>query len=328
MRRRDIIRFGVAAAATFVGVPRAHAQQRVPLIGVLNPLSPAAVSRHIEALRAGLRAAGYVEGQNIRLEWRFAEGSLARMRPLADELVALNPDVIIVGSSAAILPVSQATRTIPIVMSATTRDPVTLGLAQNLARPGGNVTGFWLEGEEALTGKRLELLRDAFGISRIAVILNPDDPADANGLKLVPAASKLLGLQTRVIEVRRTGEFEGAFATAVREGYQGLSVSHSPLFNNSRNQVVVIASRIGLPAIYGFREFALAGGLISYAADLPNVYRQAATVADKILKGVNPSEIPIERPAKFELVVNLKTAKAAGFKISESFLLRADELIE
>jgi putative ABC transport system substrate-binding protein len=325
MRRRQFLGLIGGAAAWPLST---RAQQGQPLIGVLNPLSRAAVPRHIEALRSGLRAAGYVEGQNIRLEWRFAEGSLARMRPLADELVALDPNLIIVGSAAAILTVSQATRTVPIVMSATTRDPVSLGVAQSLARPGGNVTGFWLEGEEALTGKRLELLKDAVGISRVAVILNPDDPADANGFKLVPTASKLLGLDTRVIEVRNPSEFEGAFATAVREGYQGLSVSHSPLFNNSRNQIVAIAGRIGLPAIYGFREFALAGGLISYAADLPDVYRQAAAVADKILKGANPSEIPIERPTKFELVVNLKTAKAAGFKISESFLIRADEVIE
>jgi putative ABC transport system substrate-binding protein len=326
MRRRDFIK--VIVGSMGAQPLAAGAQQGMPLIGVLNPLSPAVVARHIEALRSGLSAAGYVESQNIRLEWRFAEGSLARMRPLADELVALNPNVIVVGSSAAILTMRQATQTIPIVMSATTRDPVELGLAQSLARPGGNVTGFWLEGEEALTGKRLELLRDAFGISRIAVILNPDDPADANGFKLVPTASKLLGLQTRVIEVRRTDEFEGAFATAVRDGYQGLSISHSPLFNNSRNRMVAIARQFGLPAIYGFREFALAGGLISYAADLPDVYRRAAAVADKILKGVHPSEIPIERPTKFELVVNLRTAKAAGLKISESFLVRADEVIE
>jgi putative ABC transport system substrate-binding protein len=151
-----------------------------------------------------------LRARNILLEWRFAEGSLARIPLLAKELVALNPNVIVVGSLAPILAVSQTTRTIPIVMSATTRDPVSFGLAQSLARPGGNVTGFWLEGEQALTGKRLELLKDAFGISRIAVILNPDDPTDANGLKLVPTASKLLRLQTRIIQVRGAGEFENA----------------------------------------------------------------------------------------------------------------------
>jgi putative ABC transport system substrate-binding protein len=330
-RRQFIALVGGAAAALVCRPEPIRAQQTMdrPLIGVLNPLSRTAVRRNIEALRLGLRDAGYIEGENVVLEWRFAEGVLERMQPLANEIVALNPDLIIAGSPSAIIAVHQATRTIPIVMSATNRDPIALGLAASLSRPGGNVTGFWLEGEEALTGKRLALLKDAVrGVSRIAVILNPDDPADAAALQILPEAARALGITSRIIAVRRVAEFEAAFATAVREGFHGLSVSHSPLFNSHRDKAVALATGTRLPAIYGFREFVLAGGMMSYAANLPEIYRQAAGVVDKILKGAKPADIPIERPTRFDLVVNLKSAKAMGLTISDAFLLLADEVIE
>jgi putative ABC transport system substrate-binding protein len=299
------------------------------MIGILNPLSRAAVRRNIEAFRLGMRDAGYVDGQNVTIEWRFAEGRLDNMQPLADELVALRPDVIVAGSASTILALQRATRAIPIVMSATTRDPVELGLAAGLSRPDGNVTGFWLEGEEALTGKRLALLKDAFpGVSRIAILLNPADPADVTIPPILPTAASALGLETHVLEVRSAGDLDAAFVQAVRLGVHGLSIAHSPLFNTHREKVVALATRTRMPAIYGFREFALAGGLISYAANLPEIYRQAAGVVDKILKGAKPAEMPIERPTRFDLVVNLGAAKAMGLKVSDSFLLLADEVIE
>ncbi len=199
----------------------------------------------------------------------------------------------------------------------------------SLARPGGNVTGFWAEGDEALIGKQLDLLKHAVpGIARVGVMVNPDDTADAQSLKALPAAARALGLTVRILDVRAAAEFEPALAAAVREGLQGLHVSQSPLFYANRTQVTAIAARAGLPAIYGFREFAMAGGLISYAASLPDIWRRIAGVVDKILKGANPGDLPIERPTQFELVVNLKTAKSMGLTIPEPFLLLADEVIE
>jgi len=222
----------------------------------------------------------------------------------------------------------KATRTIPVVMTQN-QDPVALGLAVSLARPGGNVTGFWIEGDEALIGKRLELLKHAVpGIARVGAIVNPDDVSEAGGLKALPAAARALGLAVQILEVRAVAEFEAAFAAAVREGLQGLYIGQGPLFNNNRAGIAATAARVGLPAVYSFREFAEAGGLICYSASLTDIYRRFAGVVDKILKGASPGDLPIERPTKFELVVNLKTAKAMGLTIPEPFLLLADEVIE
>jgi putative tryptophan/tyrosine transport system substrate-binding protein len=274
-----------------------------------------------------MRDLGYMEGRNVAFALRFAEGDVTRLPALAHELVSLNPAVIVVGSPAAVREVHNATRTIPIVMN-TSYDPMALGVAVSMARPGGNVTGFW-SGDEALIGKRLELLRHASpGISRVGVMVNPDDAGDAMPLAALPAAARALGLTVRVLEVRTAAEFEPAFAAAAREGLEGLHVSQVPLFNSRRAEVTALAARARLPAIYSFREFAVAGGLISYAASLPDIYRRFASQVDKILKGAIPGDLPIERATRFELVVNLKTAKAMGLTIPEPFLLLADELIE
>jgi putative ABC transport system substrate-binding protein len=244
------------------------------------------------------------------------------------ELVALKPAVVIAASTPAALAARNATRTIPILTSSV-QDPMALGLAVSMARPGGNVTGFWVEGDESLIGKRLELLKDAMpGISRLGVIVDPGDASDIITVKALPAAARTLGLELRVIEVRSAAEFEAVFAAAAREGLQGLYISQTPFFFEHRTVVAAMAARARLPAVDGYREFAVAGGLISYAASLPDFYRRFAALVDKILKGANPADLPIERPTKFELVVNLKTAKALGLTIPESFLLRADELIE
>jgi ABC-type uncharacterized transport system substrate-binding protein len=322
VKRREFISLLGGAAAAWPLAARAQQSTGQPLVGLLSPLSAAAWVHILGAFRRGMRDLGYVEGANVAFSFRFADGQVAKLPALANELVALKPAVIAVGSPAAVLETHKATRTIPIVM-ATSQDPTAVGLAASLARPGGNVTGFWTEGDEALIGKQLDLLKHAVpGIARVGVMVNPDDAGDAKSLKALPAAARALGLAVRVLDVRAAAEFESALAAAVREGLQG------SLFYANRTQVTAIAARAGLPAVYGFREFAMAGGLISYAASLPDIWRRIAGLVDKILKGANPGDLPIERPTQFELVVNLKTAKSMGLIIPEPFLLLADEVIE
>jgi putative ABC transport system substrate-binding protein len=285
-------------------------------------------ARNVAAFRAGLRELGYVEGRNIAIELRFAEGAISRLPQLAAELVALKPDVILVGASSGILAAHRATQSVPLVMI-TLEDPVALGLVKSIARPATNVTGTWLAGGEALVGKRLGLLRDVVrGMSRVAAMVNPGDATDAPNLRLLPAAARALGLDLHVVEVREASEIDAAFARAARDGMQASFVSSSPLFFANRSQIVAIAARMRLPAMYGWREFADAGGLMSYGPNLPDVYRRSATLIDKILKGASPADLPVETPTRFELVVNLKTANALGLTISDAFLLLADEVIE
>jgi len=328
LRRRDFNTLLGGAAAAWPLAARAQQATGQPLVGLLSPLSAAAWVHILGAFRRGMRDLGYLEGANVAFTVRFADGQVAKLPALANELVALKPAVIAVGSQAAVLEIHKATRTIPIVM-ATSQDPTAVGLAASLARPGGNVTGFWTEGDEALIGKQLDLLKHAVpGIARVGVMVNPDDTTDARSLKALPVAARALGLTVRVLDVRAAVEFEPALAAAVREGVQGLHVSLSPLFYANRTQVTAIAARAGLPAVYGFREFAMAGGLISYAASPPDIWRRIAGLVDKILRGANPGDLPIERATRFELVVNLKTAKSMGLTIPEPFLLLADEVIE
>ena len=326
MRRRQFIAL-VGGAATWPLAARAQQPPGQPLVGLLSPVS--ATAAHVGVFRRGMRDLGYVEGANVAFAFRFADGQVAKLSTLANELVALRPAVIVAGSLAAVLETHKATRTIPILMIMARADPTVVGLAASMARPGGNVTGFWLEGDEVLVGKRLDLLKLAVpGISRVGVMVNLDDAGDANSIKALPAATRALGLAVRVLDVRSAAEVEPSFAAAVREGLQGLHVSQSPLFLANHAQVTAMAARAGLPAVYGLREFAVAGGLISYAASLPDSYRRLAGLVDKILKGASPGDLPIERPTTFELVVNLKTAKAMGLIIPEPFLLLADEVIE
>jgi putative ABC transport system substrate-binding protein len=330
MGRREFITL-LGGAAVLIACPlplRAQQPQGRPLIGVLSPISAALAARNMEALRQGLRELGYVEGRNIAFEFRYAEGELARLPALAAELVALQPAVIIAGSAPAALAAREATRAIPIVI-ASVQDPMALGLAASMARPGGNVTGLWSEGDDSLIGKRLELFKDAVpGASRLAVFVDRADASDVSTVKAVPAAARALRLDLRVIEVRSASDFEAAFAAAAREGAQGLYVSQNPFFFARRAEIAAMALRARLPAVDGYREFAVAGGLMSYAASLPDFYRRFGAFVDKILKGANAGDLPIDRATKFELVVNLKTAKALGLTIPESFLLRADEVIE
>ena len=328
MKRRTFITLLGGAAAWPLA---AHAQQLSPdrpIVGVLAPQSQAASARNIEAFRKGLRDLGYVEGRNITLEIRYGDGLPERLPQLAAELVALKPAVIRAGSTAGLVAVHNATQTIPLV-GATLEDPIALGLVKSIRRPGTNVTGTWIAGDDALVGKRLGLLKDVVpGVSRVAAMVNPGDSSDAPLLRLLPATARALGLELLVIEAREASELPVAFDNVTRDGVQALFISSGPLFSSHRKEIVATAARVRLPAIYGWREFPEAGGLVSYGPSLPDLYRQSATMIDKILKGTSPADLPVEVPTRFELVVNLKTAKALGLKVSESFLLLADEVIE
>ena len=322
MRRRFIAVVGGAAAWPLA--VRAQQSATRPLIGVLSPISPAAAKRNIEGLREGLRALGYAEGHNVSLELRFAEGVVARLPELASDLVTLKPDVILTGSVSSILAARNATTTIPLIFLVI-EDPVALGLVSSITKPGGHITGVWLFGDDSLIAKRVEFLKHVVpGLARIGLIINPDDQTDAIYL----ATAHALGVDLAVFKARTVAEIEMVFAAARREGMQALFVSQSPLFSSNRTQVTALAASVQLPAIHGFREYAKAGGLMSYGANLPDVYRQSARLIDKIVKGTSPADLPVEVPTRFELIVNLKASKAIGLKIPDAFLSVADEVIE
>jgi putative ABC transport system substrate-binding protein len=328
MRRREFITLLGGAAASRPLTARAQ-QPATPLVGVMSPLSVATAARNLAALRNRLRELGYTEGRNINIEYRFGDGLAERFPVLVADLVALRPAVIVVGSTAGVLAARKVTRTTPLIWFGSVDDPVALGLVESFARPGGNVTGFLLSNDASMVGKRLELLRDAVrGFSRVGAILNPEYAAADGTLKALPPAARGLGLEARAYEVRSGAELEAAFAAAARDGMQALYVPEAPLFLTRRSEIAAVAASVRLPAIYTFREFVQAGGLMSYGADLPALYQRVAGYVDKILKGVEPGELPLQSAEKFELAVNLKTAKALNLTISEAFLLRADEVID
>jgi putative tryptophan/tyrosine transport system substrate-binding protein len=307
----------------------AEAQQagKVPRIGVLWGYSPSDVSRFGEAFRQGLASLGYVEGRNIVLQERWSEGKIDRLPSLAAELVRLDVDVIVAASTPAARAAQQATKTIPIVLTLVT-DPVEDGFAASLARPGGNVTGLSMMHPE-LTGKRLALLKEVVPkASRVAVLWSPSTPLYARLLRETEVAARASGVRLQVVEVRDSAEFDNVFATMTRDRAQALLWLPDPMFRNHLRRILDLAAKSRLPALFWSREPVEAGGLMSYGANIPDMYRQAAIFVDRILKGANPAEIPIEQPSKFELVINLKTAKALGLTIPQSLLVRADQLIE
>ena len=332
MRRREFISLlgGAAAAPSLLWPLAARAQQSSgrPSVGLLSPLSETTATRNIEGFRAGLRELGYVEGRNITLALRFADGMSDRMPALAAELVALKPDVMIAAPESSLAAVRGVTRTIPVI-TIWLQDPVASGAVASIARPGSHVTGTWIAGDDALVGKRLELLKEAApAISRVGVLVSRAELQYSVIIPLSSAPARALGLTVTIIEVGDEAGIEAAFATAARERVEALFVSQSPFFNTHRVEIAARAVRARLPAIYGFREFSDAGGLLSYGPSLPAVYRRFATLVDKILKGASPADLPVEVPTRFALVVNLKAAKAIDLAIPESFLLRADEVIE
>jgi ABC-type uncharacterized transport system substrate-binding protein len=328
MKRREFITLLGGAAAAWPLVARAQQSSGGPLIGILSPLSASTATRNIEGFRKGLRELGYVEGRNVTLALRFAEGMPERMPALAAELVDLKPDVMVAAPETSLRAVRNVTRTIPII-TIWLQDPVASGAVESIARPGGHVTGTWIAGDDALVGKRLELIKEAVPtIARIGVFVNPSEVQDSVIMQLLSAPASALGLTVSIITVRDAAGIGAAFAAAARDNVQALFVSQSPFFNTHRVEIAAQAARARLPAIYGFREFTDAGGLMSYGPSLPDVYRRFAALVDKILKGASPADLPVEVPTRFALIINLKAAKAIDLTIPESFLLRADELLE
>jgi ABC-type uncharacterized transport system substrate-binding protein len=297
---------------------------KIPLIGILRPV--AADDPHTEAFRQGLRELGYVEGHNVRLEYRFAEGRLERLPRLAADLVGLFVDVLVT-DGAGVLAAKQATETIPIVF-AVFADPLAEGLVGSLARPEGNVTGFSLLVHD-LAAKRVELLTTAVPrLSRIAVLWNRNRPGHAIHIHEIQAACGRVGVQLVVLDVGSPQEFDRAFATMVDQGVGAALVLDSALFFQERTRLAALATKSQIPVIYGQREFVEAGGLLSYGPSFSALFQRAATYVDKILNGTKPSDLPVEQPSKFELVINLKTAQALGLTMPPSLLLLADEVLK
>jgi putative ABC transport system substrate-binding protein len=328
MDRRGFV-LVVAVTLLLLAAPLAAEAQpagKAPRVGFLF-YGSAGPSPEVEAFRQGLRELGYIEGQNISIEYRFARGRVERLPELAAELVRLRPDVIVTPGTPGSMAAKQATSTIPVVFAGVA-DAVGAGLVANFARPGGNVTGLTSISAQ-LGGKRLELLKAvAPKASRVAVLYNPGDRSNVLVLKELQEAAPALGLILQPLEVRGPGEFKGAFVAMSRERAHALVGAAGVLTTEHRKAVVDLAARSRIPAMWGERQFVEAGGLMSYAVNFYDQIRLAATYVDKILKGAKPAELPVEQPTTYELAINLKTAKALGLTIPSSVLLRADRVIE
>jgi putative ABC transport system substrate-binding protein len=304
-----------------------RAGQKVPRIGYLDGASLAA-NPNIEAFRQGLRQFGYVEGQNIVIEWRSSEGREDRLPGLAAELVRLNVDVIVTGGSGATRPAKEVTTTIPIVM-AQDSDPVESGFVMSLARPGGNITGLATL-HPAVSAKRLEILKEMVPrLSRVALFGTSTWSGNAHGLRETELAAGALGIKLQYLDVVHPKDFETAFQGAAKgHAEAGVMLVWGPLLNARRKEVAELAVKRRLPMIYRAREHVQAGGLLAYGPNIPDLFQRAAIYVDKILKGAKPADLPVEQPTKFELVINMKTAKALGLMIPPSLLLRAHQVID
>ena len=304
----------------------AQERPKVPRVGYVFSFTQLEGSHLWESCRQGLRELGYVEGQNIILEPRWAEGRYERLPGPVRELVRLKVDVMVVAATPGNLAAKAATDTIPIVFVAV-GDPVRVGLVASLARPGGNFTGLSLLTPET-SGKRLQLLADSLRrVSRAAVLLNPSNLGNSTMLEETQVAARRLGIQLQLLEVRNPDELEPAFEAAMRGRAGALIAFDDPVIHSYRARIVALAAKRRLPAMYGTREFADEGGLMSYGPHRPDLYRRSGTFVDKILKGAKPADLPVEQPTKFELVINLTTARALGLTIPQSLLGRADEVI-
>ncbi|HKD42925.1 MAG TPA: ABC transporter substrate-binding protein [Myxococcaceae bacterium] len=323
--------FVVMVGGSILTVPlAADGQQATKLakIGLLSVTTPAVLAPEIEAFRQALRELGYVEGTTFVLEVRYGEGRAERLSALARELVGLKVSVIVATSDVVIAALTRETQTIPIVMTIST-DPVGTGFVRSLARPGTNVTGLSNISPE-LSAKRLELLREAVpGLSRVAVLWNPDIRGAVFDYKETVGAAHVMGLELQSVEVSRAEDLDRAFSAITRQRAQALVLpGANPVAFMNRGKIATFAQRSRLPSMYPTREYVPAGGLMSYGPSLPDLYRHAAAYVDKILKGAKPADLPVEQPTKFELVINLKTAKALGLAIPQSILIRADQVIE
>jgi len=328
--RRQFLQCSLALAGISLlsGCEKSPSPATVPRIGFLAVGSRDGRAFLIEGLLQGLREHGYVEGQNIVIEYRFSEDRNDRLPALAAELVNLKVELIVASGTPASFAAKEATSTIPIVMGGISANPVETGLVASLARPGGNVTGMSMMSSQ-LSGKRLELLKAIVpGLERVAVFWNPPNPAYGPILRELEAAAPTLGLKLQRLEVRVPGDFEGAFEAATKQRAGALIAPGDPLTANRPKVVADLALKYRLPTMMGLKEFVEAGGLISLGPDLVDSYRRAATHVDKILKGANPADLPMEQPTKFDLVVNLKTARALDLTIPQSILVQATQVIQ
>jgi putative ABC transport system substrate-binding protein len=327
--RKEFICLALSAMLLALGLPvQAQQPKKIAKIGYLVPSNAAAHAPNLEAFRQGLRDLGYVEGKTFVLERRYAEGRFERLPELARELVGLKVDVIVANSDVTIAALKRETRTIPIVMSNST-DPVATGLVASLARPGGNVTGLSNISPE-LSGKRLELLREVVpGLSRVAIIWNPDLRGAMFDYNATEGAARSLRLQLQSVEVLRAEDLDRAFSEITKERAQALILTGSnPVAFGNRGKIASFAQSNRLPSIYSTSPFVDAGGLMSYGPSNLDMFRRAATYVDKILKGAKPADLPVEQPTKFELVINLKTATQIGVTIPPNVLARADRVIK
>jgi putative ABC transport system substrate-binding protein len=327
MRRRDFTALLVAGATMWP--LRIYAQQprKIPRIGVLLLGTPTTFSLRTKAFLEKLRELGHVEGKTIEIEWKWGDDQVDKLSGLASDLVGSKVEVILTAGTSAAKAVKAETRTIPIVM-AIVGDPVGAGLVDNLARPGGNVTGFSIISPELGT-KRLELLKEIVpNLSSVAVLLNVKNPLSKIEMEEMQTAAQAMGLRLHPIEISAEDELEDAFAAMSRAAVQALIVLTDPILFSQRKRTVDLSNKYRLPAVYFFQEFVEEGGLVSYGPSDADLFRRAAVYVDKILKGTKPSELPVEQPTKFDLYVNLRTAKMLGVTIPESLLTRADEVIE
>ena len=326
MRRRDFIVFLAGATATWPLAARAQ-QKAMPVIGYLSA-GPPGPNIFVAAFFQGLSEAGYVEGQNVTIEYRWAEGHYDRLPALAADLVGRKVDLIMANSPPSALAAKSATSTIPIVFRSGA-DPVGDGLVASLARPGGNLTGVSQLGDEGLTAKRLELLSELVpqaGV--IGLLVNPNNASAERVIRDVQEAARTKGLQLHVLKASSESEIDTAFASLVQLHAGALVVGADPFLSSRREQIVALASRTAVPSIYAWREFAASGGLISYGASLTSAFRLLGVYAGKVLRGAKPADLPVQQPTAFELVINLTTAKALGLTVPQSILARADEVIE
>jgi len=326
----DRRRFLLTSLAGVLAAPLAAAwSQTVPKVGYLSPGAPSdpARLRRFEAFRQGLRGRGYVEGQNIVVESRWAEGNYDRYPALAADLVRSKVNVIVAVGGAATQAVQRSTKTIPIVMSVVL-DPVGSQLVTSLSRPEGNITGLSLMAPD-IVGKQLQVLREAApSVSRVAVLWNPANPGSAPQLREAEAMGRTLKVQLQVLEARGPKEIDSAFNAMTRERAGAVLILADAIFTNQRKQIAELSLKRRLPSVYGVSEYAKAGGLLEYSVDHLYLEERAAIYVDKILKGAKPGELPVEQPTKFDLVINLKTAKALGLTLPPSLLARADQVIE
>ena len=317
------------ATVLLATVSTTDAQQltKVPRVGYLSSFAPATESARSEAIRLSLRDLGYIEGQNIAIEYRYTEGNPDRLPKLAAELVRLNVNVIFATSTTIAIVAKKATQTIPIVFHSAA-EPVASGLVDSLARPGGNLTGFTTIAA-VLAGKRLELLKETIPkLSRVAMMWEPKNQGSEESWKESQLAARELGLQIHSMEVSRADKFESAFRAATKARSDALAVTLSALFTSHLKPIVLLATKRRLPAIYTREEFVDNGGLMSYGADQDEPFKRIAVMIDKILKGAKPADLPVEQPKKFEFVINLKAAKQIGLTIPPNVLARADRVIK